>query len=246
MSLRFQNPHLTERLNTGAACLGSPLTGSQAEQCLAYLGLLAHWNRRYNLTAITDPVAMVDGHLIDSFSIRPYLAGQRVLDVGSGAGLPGIPLAIVEPGRQFVLLDGSIKKARFLRQVQMELGLGNVEVVAERAEVYRPTVRFDCITVRAVGALADLLACTSHLIARPGQWLLMKGRYPAVELAALEGGPESCQVIPLPAVPGLDKARHLVILGTAPDVERGVPSLSPSVSRDYFNLSRASRRSGDS
>ncbi|CAK0779815.1 16S rRNA m(7)G527 methyltransferase [Gammaproteobacteria bacterium] len=200
------------RLSAGVAHLGLSLVGQQSEQCLAYLALLSHWNRRYNLTAITEPLAMVDGHLLDSLSIRPYLVGQRYLDLGSGAGLPGVPLAIAEPGRHFVLLDGSLKKARFLRQVRMELGLDNIEVVAQRAEAYQPADRFDGITVRAVGALADLLACSAHLIARPGgQWLLMKGRYPAAELAILDDRPETYQVIPL-QVPGLDEARHLVIV----------------------------------
>jgi 16S rRNA (guanine527-N7)-methyltransferase len=173
-----------------------------------YLQLLEKWNKVYNLTAIRDPKDMMTLHIQDSLSIGPYLHGSRIIDVGTGAGLPGIPLAITYPDKHFTLLDSNGKKTRFLTHVQHTLGLKNVTVVHSRVEKFRPTEGFDSILSRAFASLSDMLAMTDHLCAIGGRFLAMKGQYTETELPAhirLIG------VYPL-HVPGLDAQRNLVIL----------------------------------
>jgi 16S rRNA (guanine527-N7)-methyltransferase len=157
---------------------------------------------------------MVTRHLLDSLAIRPYLAGPRVLDIGTGAGLPGIPLAVACPDISFTLLDANAKKTRFVTQAVAELGLKNVEVVQERAENYRPAEKFDTLVSRAFASIADMLAATRHLCAPRGRFLAMKGACPEEELAAVPAG-FSNQVVAL-TVPGLAAQRHLVILVPPP------------------------------
>jgi len=173
--------------------------------------LLDDWNSRINLTAIRDRPSQLTKHLLDSLTIQPWLRGQRIADVGSGAGFPGIPLAVVEPGRQFALIESTGKKCRFLEHVRDTLGLGNVEVVQARAEAYHPDVRFDTVIARAVGPLADLVKVAGHLVVGGGRLLAMKGRYPQDELAAKLNGWKVAAVHPL-TVPGLAEERHLVEL----------------------------------
>lgn len=151
-----------------------------------YLSLLNKWNAAYNLTAIRDMESMVTKHLLDSLAIRPWLKGDSILDVGTGAGLPGIPLAIAEPQRQFVLLDSNGKKIRFLREVKRQLALTNLEIVQFRVENYHPNQGFDTVTSRAFSSLEQMIFWTQHLIADQGMWLAMKGRYPDEELQALD------------------------------------------------------------
>jgi len=195
----------------GARALALELDEAQLAKLVAHLDLLDEWNARMNLTAIRDRPSQLTKHLLDSLAVQPYLVGQRIADVGSGAGFPGIPLAIVEPGRQFALIESTGKKCRFLEHVRDTLGLANVEVVQSRAESYRPEVRFDTVLARAVGPLADLVKVAGSLVVGGGRLLAMKGRYPADELAARLKGWKVAAVHPL-TVPGLAEERHLVEL----------------------------------
>jgi 16S rRNA (guanine527-N7)-methyltransferase len=195
----------------GARALALELDEAQLAKLVAHLDLLDEWNARMNLTAIRDRPSQLTKHLLDSLAVQPYLVGQRVADVGSGAGFPGIPLAIVEPGRQFALIESTGKKCRFLEHVRDTLGLANVEVVQSRAESYRPEVRFDTVLARAVGPLADLVKVAGSLVVGGGRLLAMKGRYPADELGAHLKGWKVAAVHPL-TVPGLAEERHLVEL----------------------------------
>ena len=181
------------------------------EQLLAYLSELQQWNRAYNLTAVRDPLEMVSRHLLDSLSILPWLQGERLLDVGSGAGLPGIPLAILEPGREWVLLDSNGKKARFLRHVQRTLGLDNVSVIEGRSEAYRPEQLPECITARAFAAISDLIAMVGHLCLPGGRILAMKGRLDEQELAGVTAPYKLLSRHRL-SVPGLASERNLIVI----------------------------------
>ncbi len=195
----------------GARALALELDEAQLAKLVAHLDLLDEWNARMNLTAIRDRPSQLTKHLLDSLTVLPYLVGHRIADVGSGAGFPGIPLAIVEPGRQFALIESTGKKCRFLEHVRDTLGLANVEVVQSRAESYHPEVRFDTVLARAVGPLADLVKVAGSLVVGGGRLLALKGRYPADELAARLKGWKVAAVHPL-TVPGLAEERHLVEL----------------------------------
>ncbi|MCP5159081.1 MAG: 16S rRNA (guanine(527)-N(7))-methyltransferase RsmG [Gammaproteobacteria bacterium] len=199
----------------GSEQLGIPLSSRAIEQLTAYLALLERWNRAYNLTAVRDPEAMVVRHVLDSLSIWPWIEGPCVLDVGSGAGLPGIPLAIARPECGFCLLDSNGKRTRFLIQATAELHLKNIEVVRSRVEDYRPTTLFDNVVSRAFSTLADLLADAGRLCAPEGQLLAMKGVFPDEELARLPPDYILVGVYPL-HIPGLEAERHLVHLAPAP------------------------------
>lgn len=184
------------------------------ERQLAYLDLLQRWNRTFNLTAIRVPADMVVRHLLDSLAVHPYVKGGRLLDVGSGAGLPGIPLALADPTRTVVLIDSNGKKARFLRQVVLELALANVTVVQARAENFRPATPFDAIIARAFADLPALWRIAQPLLAPEGQVLAMKGREPTGELQRLSGEGVSWQCHRLD-VPGLAAERRVIILEPA-------------------------------
>jgi len=155
------------------------------EPFIDYLLLLDKWNKAYNLTAIRSLESMVTHHLFDSLAILPWIKGPRLLDVGTGAGLPGIPLALAMPSLQIVLLDSNGKKIRFLREVKRALQLTNVEIVQTRAETYHPSSKFDTVTSRAFSTLESFLHVTRQLLAETGIWLAMKGRYPDTELNAI-------------------------------------------------------------
>ncbi len=199
-------------LKTGLVALGLKLGPLSQAKLIQYLDLLEQWNSAYNLTAIRDPQAMVPWHLLDSLVISPYLHGSRVLDVGTGAGLPGIPLAIAHPEISVSLLDSRRKRVQFLIQAVNVLGLGNVDIVHHRAEQYRPEKTFDTLVARAFGALPKLLAAAGHLCRLGGTILVLKGRDPQRELDQLpKNTVEVADVIPL-RVPLLGAARHLVIL----------------------------------
>lgn len=204
---------LRAELEAGLARLGLALDAPRVEALLAYLDLMAKWNRVYNLTAIADPPRMLSHHLLDSLAVLPHIDAGRLLDVGSGAGLPGIPLALARPDLQVTLLEASQKKAAFLQQAAIELKLDNVEAVHARAEDYRPPSPFPRIISRAFSELADFVRLTAHLLAEGGRWLAMKGLYPQAEIGRLEGA-RVVEVVRL-AVPGLDAERHLVILERA-------------------------------
>jgi 16S rRNA (guanine527-N7)-methyltransferase len=200
---------LRERLDRGLALLGLIVDADQRRCLAAFVELLARWNRTYNLTAVRDPLEMVPRHILDSLAVLPYLGAGSVLDVGTGAGLPGVPLAITAPERDFVLLDSNGKKVRFVRQAVMELGLGNVTAAQARIESYRPDGKFATIVARAVAAAPEILAAVARLLARPARVLVMKGRPPVSELEDLRPLPDAVEVHRL-RVPMLEGERHLI------------------------------------
>ncbi|AFM35563.1 MULTISPECIES: 16S rRNA (guanine(527)-N(7))-methyltransferase RsmG [Stutzerimonas stutzeri group] len=197
----------------GAQALGVELSEGQQQQLLAYLALLIKWNKAYNLTAVRDPDEMVSRHLLDSLSVVSFVAesGQTWLDVGSGGGMPGVPLAIMFPDRSFTLLDSNGKKTRFLTQVKLELKLANLEVVHSRVEQFQPAEAFDGITSRAFSSLEDFASWTRHLGNTQTRWLAMKGVQPDDELQRLPADfrLDACHVL---KVPGCQGQRHLLIL----------------------------------
>ncbi|AUH53444.1 16S rRNA (guanine(527)-N(7))-methyltransferase RsmG [Chromobacterium sp. ATCC 53434] len=200
----------TAELQQGLAQLALDLTEPQLTLLERYLALLVKWNQTYNLTAIRQEERMVSYHLLDSLSLVPHLTGgTRMLDVGSGGGMPGIPTAIARPDLQVALLDSNHKKTTFLRQVVVELGLPNVQVVTDRVEAYQPEQKFDRITSRAFSELSEFVKLTRHLMAEDGQYVAMKGVYPYEEIALLPQGVAVSEVLPV-TVPGLDAERHLV------------------------------------
>ncbi len=202
--------HSAEALLTaGLAKLGQP--AALRAPLLAFLHLLEKWNAAYNLTAVREPEKMVTHHVLDSLAVMSYLHGRRIVDVGSGAGIPGIPLALARPEVEFVLLDSNAKKTRFITQAIHELGLSNVVVERARAEAYRPARLFDTVISRAFASLAEMLDMTQHLGAPDGVFVAMKGNYPQDELAAVPPQFKVERVESL-QVPGLDAQRHAVCL----------------------------------
>lgn len=202
---------LAGELARGVAGLKLDLGGETQQKLLDYLALVRKWNRVYNLTAVREPQKMVSHHLLDSLAVVPHVEARSIIDVGSGAGLPGIPLALALPQSRVTLLDSNHKKAAFLKQAAIELALGNVEVVCERVEEWRGKQNFELVISRAFSALPEFLTAAGRLCAPRGRIAAMKGVYPDEELAQLPGGFELISVIPL-AVPGLRAARHLVLV----------------------------------
>lgn len=202
---------LAARLAGGIEALGLELDPDRQARLLDYLALLTKWNRAYNLTAVRAPAEMVTLHLLDSLSVLPLIRGSRILDVGAGAGLPGVPLAIAAPERRYVLLDSNGKKVRFLRQAIMTLALETAEAVQVRVENYRPEQPFDTVISRAFASLRDFVTLAGRHCSVDGRLLAMKGRYPQEELAGLPRGWRVVEVHRL-QVPGLAAARHLVEL----------------------------------
>jgi 16S rRNA (guanine527-N7)-methyltransferase len=202
---------LEEQLNRGLAELTLKLSPDSRNRLIQYVDLLAKWNRVYNLTAVRDPTLMVTRHILDSLAVVPHLHGTRILDVGTGPGLPGIPLALACPEREFVLLDSNGKKTRFLTQVVAELGLINTSVTRARVEQFRPTRTFDTVVSRAFSSLTNLAEAAGPLCAADGRIVAMKGVYPVAEMEELPRGYEVVEVAKI-HVPGLDAERHLVIM----------------------------------
>ncbi|MBC3955832.1 16S rRNA (guanine(527)-N(7))-methyltransferase RsmG [Pseudomonas triticifolii] len=208
-------PQHAAELSTGARELGISLTQTQHEQLLAYLALLIKWNKAYNLTAVRNPDEMVSRHLLDSLSVISFIEGgiegERWLDVGSGGGMPGIPMAIMFPQMKVSLLDSNGKKTRFQTQVKLELKLDNLEVIHSRAETYQPALPFNGIISRAFSSLEDFTGWTRHMGDIQTRWLAMKGLHPADELVALPSDfqLDSAQAL---TVPGCQGQRHLLIL----------------------------------
>ena len=200
---------LYARLCAGTAELGLATTAEARERLLDYVELLMRWNAAYNLTGVRGPADMVTRHLLDSLAVAAYVQGDSLADLGSGAGLPGIPLAILEPARQHVLIDSNGKKTRFLREAVRTLALDNVRVEHSRVEDARG--QFDCITARAFATLTDMLALGGHLLAPNGVWLALKGQLDKEEILGVPAGFQVTDVHPL-AVPGLGAARHVVII----------------------------------
>lgn len=181
------------------------------DRMLAFVELMIKWNRVYNLTSVRDPEQIVRRHILDSLVVIPYLQGNRILDVGSGGGLPGIPLSLACPDRQFTLLDSNGKKTRFLTQARAELGLENVEVAKARIEQFQPKQAFDTIISRAFSSVGEMASNTVRLCAEGGRIIAMKGIYPVAEMENLPETVEFVESVPL-QVPGLEAERHLIIL----------------------------------
>ena len=202
---------IESRLAAGLSELGLALAPAQVDALLTLVMELADWNARFNLTAIKDPAEVVDKHLLDSLAVLPYLKGLTVADVGSGAGFPGLPLAIADLDRRYSLIESTGKKVTFLRHACTMLRLPNVEVVQGRAEAMKPKKPFDTIVARALGSLAEFVRVAGHLAGRNGRLLAMKGKVPEEELKAIPTGWKALAVRPI-RVPGLDAERCLVEL----------------------------------
>ena len=200
-----------QRITDGLAQLGVAAGPDPAAALLRYLTLLQQWNRAYNLTSVTGLDDMAVRHILDSATARPYLSGAAILDAGTGAGLPGIPLALLEPSRRFTLLDSVGKKVRFLHQAVAELGLVNVALAQARLEDWQPQELFDTVICRAFGTLAEFVAACGRLVTPAGRLVAMKGRHPADEVCAVPG-PWCVVALERVTVPGLDAERHIVVL----------------------------------
>ena len=204
-----------EQLSRGLVALGLDLPPSAQEKLLAFAALLGKWNKVYNLTALRDADQVVSHHLLDSLAVLPHLGNaKRLADIGSGGGLPGIPLAIARPVLQVALVESNQKKSAFEQQAKIELGLANVSVHCERVEAWQPEEKCDVVVSRAFSDLAEFVKLSGHLLAEGGALLAMKGVHPYEEIAQLPAGWRVAEVIPL-QVPGVEGARHLV------RVERG-------------------------
>ncbi|NOX69073.1 MAG: 16S rRNA (guanine(527)-N(7))-methyltransferase RsmG [Gammaproteobacteria bacterium] len=207
----MNHDELVAAIVVGAQELQQSLPTGAADKLAQLLEDLAHWGRRINLTAIRNLPDTVTGHILDSLSVQPYLRGKTVLDVGTGAGFPGLPLAIVDPGREFELLDSNGRKIGFVQHVIGKLALANVSTVKARAEDYAPGKRFDTVIARALTAIPRFIELSGHLMREDGVLLALKGKYPARELDELPDNWEY-DVIEL-RVPGLEQhSRHLIVL----------------------------------
>ena len=197
-------------LEQGLGSLGISFTAQQVDRLLAFLAMLERWNKAFNLTSIHDPLQMLRLHVLDSAAIHHHIEGAvSVIDVGSGAGLPGIPLAILNPQKHFTLLDSNGKKTRFIFQAITELGLCNVREINQRAEQYRPKTPFDTVTSRAFSSLPKMLKQCDHLVASEGFFLAMKGKKPDLELSLITKAYKVVDLVKI-AVPNVDGERHLV------------------------------------
>jgi|TARA_B110000967_G_C18888523_1_gene565673 16S rRNA (guanine527-N7)-methyltransferase len=215
--------HLAPILEAGMQEMGVEYSSEQRDKLLAYLQLLITWNRAYNLTAIRDPGQMIKLHLLDSLTLLPHLVGKRLIDVGTGAGLPGIPLAIMCPNLDFTLLDSNGKKTRFLFQARCDLGLNNLIEVNSRVEEYKPEMAYDAVLSRAFTSVADMVDKCTHLLATEGVFLAMKGKFPQSELSEV-GKDYKVEASHTLQVPGVDGERHLIVISRD---RADLPSSSP-------------------
>ncbi len=211
MAMLATEMDLDDRLRTGLAAMHIDATPELITQFMHLLRLLDKWNRAFNLTAVRDPAEMVARHILDSLSARPFLSGVSVLDAGTGAGFPGLPLALVEPRRHFTLLDSGGKKIRFVRHVLGELALDNVIVEQSRVEAFEPADLYDVVISRAFSSLGVFVRRCGGLVATGGCLLAMKGRYPESELAGVPGTWKVTDIVRL-EVPGLSGERHMVVM----------------------------------
>ena len=193
----------------GCDLLNIKISATQINQLLDYSTLLERWNRAYNLTAIRDPINAIRLHLLDSLAINKFLEGENFIDVGTGAGLPGIPLAIINPHRKFTLLDSNGKKIRFLFQVKLDLGLSNINEINQRVERFFPEETYDCVITRAFSSLRDMIKNCHHLLGSEGYFLAMKGRIDQTELSEVT---KNYKVVDTSSVnvPGVDGSRHIL------------------------------------
>lgn len=211
-----KRPALEEAIEEGLRALGITADAGQLRQLSDFLGLLEKWSRSINLTAVREPLQMVPRHLLDSLAVLPWVRGPRLLDVGTGAGLPGLPLAILRPQLRVVLLDSRSRKIQFLTQVIAQLGLANVETVHSRAQQYRPLEKFDTLAARAFASLPELLSATSHLCRPRGRILALKGRRPDAELEDLRQSHGVFAAVHRVDIPGLAAQRHIVVIEPLP------------------------------
>jgi 16S rRNA (guanine527-N7)-methyltransferase len=198
-------------LAEGLASMGLSCSAIQQSTLLAYLDMLKHWNSTYNLTAIRDTRLMLTRHLLDSLAVNPFLRGARFIDLGTGAGLPGVPLAIVNPNRSFDLLDSNGKKTRFLFQVRLQLGIFNIRELNTRVESHRPLETYDGILSRGFAGLAAMVDRSRHLLGPGGHFYAMKGKLKQQELAGVSAGFE-VEAVERLYIPGLEEDRHLIII----------------------------------
>ena len=207
----MKHAELVASIIEGAEALGQSLSAEEADRLARLLLELQRWSARMNLTAIRELPDMVTGHVLDSIAVRPFLRGERIIDIGTGAGFPGLPLAITEPGRQFSLLDSTARKIAFIQHVAGQLRLNNVTTVQSRAESFVPEQAFATVIARAVATIPQLIEWAGHLVDEAGIMLALKGRFPQEELDGVPKG-WSFTVEPL-RVPGLEQhERHVVIL----------------------------------
>jgi 16S rRNA (guanine527-N7)-methyltransferase len=200
------------QLQAGIDALALACTKEQLDLLLAYLDMLERWNKTYNLTAIRDPIQMINLHLLDSLAVQPHVSEKKnLIDIGTGPGLPGIPLAIMNPDKNFTLLDSAGKKTRFLFQVRTELGLDNVLEINKRAEAFLPEVLYDTVLSRAFSSIPDMLKTCQHLVDRNGCFMAMKGKLPKSELSAIPKGYKVADVCRLD-IPNIDGERHLITI----------------------------------
>ncbi|HYA20281.1 MAG TPA: 16S rRNA (guanine(527)-N(7))-methyltransferase RsmG [Burkholderiales bacterium] len=202
---------VASELQQGVSALRLKISRPQLRSLLDYLALLQKWNKVYNLTALREPQKMISHHLLDSLAVVAHIQAHHILDVGSGAGLPGIPMAIARDDWRVTLLDSSHKKAAFLKQVAIELKLANVTVCCERVETWFPEQKFELIISRAFSDLPEFVALSKHLLRQGGRFAAMKGIYPHEEIAQLPDGYHLERVIPL-KIPGHKVQRHLVMV----------------------------------
>ncbi|MBJ88979.1 MAG: 16S rRNA (guanine(527)-N(7))-methyltransferase RsmG [Woeseia sp.] len=204
---------IEESIAAGAAAQGQRLSDDIVTKLAALLSSLERWNDRVNLTAVRNIQDMIKLHILDSLSVRPFIQGPKVIDIGTGAGFPGLPLAIVEPDVDFVLLDSHGKKISFVTQMIVDLQLDNVKAVKERAEHYEPAFGFDTVMARAVTSIPRLLTLAGHLIGDTGHMLVLKGRYPVEELETIRSKGQWQASVSKLVVAGLDShARHVISL----------------------------------
>ena len=205
----MSNSAVIKELREGAGALGLSFADHVFAALDVYLQLLIKWNSSFNLSGISDPGEMVSRHLLDSLAISPYITGNLIADIGTGAGLPGIPLAIANPDKHFILIDSNGKKTRFLFQVKLALKLSNITIENSRIEHYQSNQQIDIVMSRAFSSLSDMAAKSVHLLAQDGFLLAMKGRYPEQEIDELIDGFVVAKVSKL-EIPGEDGERHLI------------------------------------
>lgn len=207
--------HMVDLIERGGAELGVSLPAGASDRLARFLALIRKWNRGQNLTAVTEPVEMVSRHVLDSLAGLPWVRGERVLDVGSGAGLPGIPLAVARPGWRIVLLDSRGKRIQFLRYVKQDLALDNVEIVQARFEKYPPERNFDTLTARAFAAFPGLMDGAWPFITAGARLVVWKGNDPTVEMETTLADQPVCYAVHALRVPGVDAARHIAVVESA-------------------------------